>query len=76
MPIVVRVRDEKGVLGGFKKYFDGETPEEKTERLEATNAQLESSLIEMSEIAAYQEQRNIQNEKAIMELTMIVGGKA
>ncbi|MFJ8529979.1 hypothetical protein [Bacillus sp. NPDC094106] len=37
-------------------------------------AQLETGLVEMSTLAAEQEQRNIRNEQAIVELTTLVGG--
>lgn len=44
--------------------------------LQEKNKELESALVEMSALAAEQEQRNIQNEQAIMELTtMLAGGK-
>lgn len=36
----IRERDEKGNLLPPRKVFDGETLEERAERLEATNAQL------------------------------------
>lgn len=42
--------------------------------LQTKNTELESALVEMSALAAEQEQRNIQNELAIMELTTMLAG--
>lgn len=42
--------------------------------LQNKNNELESALVEMSSLTAEQEMRNIQNEQAIMELTILVGG--
>ena len=53
------------------------TFEQRINELQTKNVELESALVEMSTYAAMQEQRNIQNEQAILELTtMIAGGNA
>ncbi|MGG3888653.1 hypothetical protein [Metabacillus fastidiosus] len=39
-------------------------------------AELEAALVETTTVAAQQEQRSTQNEQAIVELTMLVGGQA
>ncbi|MFL0365388.1 hypothetical protein ACH0BF_20480 [Pseudobacillus sp. 179-B 2D1 NHS] len=48
--------------------------QEEVDQLKQKNAELETSLLEMTVLAAEQEQRNIQNEQAIMELTTIIAG--
>ena len=51
--------------------------EEEISQLKQKTQELEFALVEMSTYAAMQEQRNIQNEQAILELTtMIAGGNA
>ena len=53
------------------------TFEQRLNELQTQNVELESALVEMSTYAAMQEQRNFQNEQAILELTsMIAGGNA
>ncbi|MGG3800470.1 hypothetical protein [Metabacillus fastidiosus] len=52
------------------------TFEQRIAELQAKNAELEAALVEMTELAAQQEQRSTQNEQAIVELTMLVGGQA
>lgn len=57
------------------EYIDRQlTAEEEVQMLKQKNAELESALVEMTTLAAEQEQRSIQNEQAIMELTTLVGG--
>ncbi|MFJ8529629.1 hypothetical protein [Bacillus sp. NPDC094106] len=48
--------------------------EQTIEQLVQSNKSLEESLLEMTNLAAEQEQRNIRNEEAIMELTTMIGG--
>lgn len=51
--------------------------EEEISQLKQKTQEIEFALVEMSTYAAMQEQRNIQNEQAILELTtMIAGGNA
>ncbi|OCA85216.1 hypothetical protein [Pseudobacillus wudalianchiensis] len=57
------------------EYYDRPlSPEEELVQIKQKNRELEASLLEMSMLAANQEQRNIQNEKAIIELTTIIAG--
>ncbi|MET3657812.1 hypothetical protein [Sporosarcina psychrophila] len=44
--LVRRKRLQDGTFGDFEKVFDGETPEEKIERLENENANITFALIE------------------------------
>lgn len=46
MPVVRRRRNPDGSFGELEKLFEGETDQEKMERLEATNAQLAYEAIE------------------------------
>ena len=50
------------------------TFEQRLYDLHKKNGELESALVEMSTYAAVQEEHNIQNERAIMELTTMIAG--
>lgn len=50
------------------------TFEQRLNELQKKNDELESALVEMSTYAALQEERNFQNEQAIMELTTMIAG--
>lgn len=50
------------------------SPIEELEKLKQKTQELETGLVEMTTLAAEQEQRNIRNEEAIMELTTMIGG--
>lgn len=50
------------------------TFEQRINELQTKNVELESALVEMSTYVAMQEQRNKQNEQAILELTTMIAG--
>lgn len=72
MPAIIRPRNQDGTLGDPVKFGQGETEAEKVARLEAEKALLLSSMMEMSTLAAVQQQSIEEQNSAIMELSMLV----
>lgn len=61
-----------GTIGEMKKFGDEDAAEEKATRLVQANQQLFRSMGEMSTYIAKQEQRLVEQEKAIMELSTLI----
>lgn len=72
MPAIIRPRNADGTLGDPVKVGQGETEAEKVARLEFEKALLLSSMMEMSTLAAVQQQSIEEQNSAIMELSMLV----
>jgi len=72
MPFQYKVRNPDGTLGEMRKFGVEETAEEKATRLEQENQLLLDSIMEMSSHMANQEQRVVEQEKAIMEMSTFI----
>lgn len=72
MPAIIRPRNADGTYGEPEKFGRGETDAEKIDRLESEKALLLSSMMEMSTLAATQQQSIEDQNSAIMELSMLV----
>ncbi|WP_353096259.1 hypothetical protein [Tissierella praeacuta] len=62
MTIVRRKRLANGTFGPFEKITDGETPEEKIERLEKEKQALESQVLEVQDYILQQEYEKLLNQ--------------
>lgn len=69
-----RRRLQDGSFGDFEKVFDGETSEEKVDRLEQESLLLMEANLElyMENLAIRSE--DLTNKEAILELYMMIGG--
>lgn len=72
MPAIIRPRNADGSLGEPEKFGQGETDVEKIARLEEEKMLLLSGMMEMSALAAVQQQSIEEQNSAIMELSMLV----